>query len=186
MAIGSHSTTLFYMQNEDGDLKQKDLRIAILDNVNQRCGCGFVQDNIVQSGFQCFDSNLQAVTFRAALRGLSDVTSADLLTYTENWVHSEATVSVQSLRLEVDSDCPVTISSFSDSECGQSTPEPSSSLDNGAVAGLSIAAVLVVVIALGIVTLLVIWYRGRYRAIKLKSLSKAMRYVYHICDHLCL
>ena len=172
-----------YMQNEDAALKRNDLKESIEENVNQRCDCNFIQDNIVESGFQCFDSNLQAVTFRAALRGLSGVTSAELLAYTEDWVYSEATISVQSVRLEVDSDCPVTISSFSDSECGRSTPEPSSSLSAGGVAGLTIAAVLVVVIALGIVTVLVIWYRRRLHGVRLKDQRNRMRYVSYICGH---
>ena len=160
------------MQMENADGKRSDVSTAVEENINQRCGCDFPKDNILKGAFQCFDSDLQAVTFRALIRGLQNRTSANLLGSASDWVASGPTISVLSVRFNIDSDCPAIIETLSDPECHASSSESSSGLSSGAVGGIAAAGALaVVVIAVGIVAVVICMMRKRHSTnVKLKNL----------------
>ena len=156
---------------ESADEKRSDVTAAVEENINQRCGCDFPKDNILEGAFQCSESDLQAVTFRARIRGLQNRTSASLLGSASDWVASGPTISVLSVRFKIDSDCPAVIEDLSDPECGVSPSGSSSGLSSGAVGGVTAGALAVVVIAVGIVAVVICMARKRHLTdVRLKNI----------------
>ena len=74
------------------------------------------------------------------------ITSIQLIGYIELWVAEDVTVSVQGVRLRVDSTCPVSISSFDDPECqcpeGDDMSRGEESFSPAIIGGIAAAVVL--------------------------------------------
>ena len=90
-----------------------EIRSAIVNNVEQRCLCGFTSDRIQQDGFLCFpDETQDSVAYRAELHGNTGANSSSLITIIEQWVAEGAAISIQALFISVDRECSVAISSL--------------------------------------------------------------------------
>ena len=85
--------------------------------MEQRCQCGFTQDQITSSAFQCFLDSPQAVTYRAILHGTANASSSNIISHIEQWISEGAAISVQNVLINVDTTCVLEIASNLDSEC---------------------------------------------------------------------
>ena len=187
-----YSHNYVFLQNQENVLKLTDLISATVDNINQQCDCSFSQDGVVDGEFRCFELNADDVTFRAALRGLAQVSSSVLAGYVQQWVASGATVVIQNVRLPLDSNCrdAVIIDSREELECAPAASGTSQGLNTGAAAGISAASVLVAVVIVAIIVLLIVFVCRRRRAhVTLTNLKKVMRFVcvcVCVCVSLCV
>ena len=86
-------------------------------NVKQRCQCGFTQDQITSSAFQCFLDSLQAVTYRAVLHGTVNSSSSDIISHIEQWISEGVSISIQNVLISIDTKCVLEIASNQDEEC---------------------------------------------------------------------
>ena len=57
------------------------------------------------------------MTFRAVIHGGAKLSRSNLALYIEQWIESDVSIPVQSVQINIDSSCIVTISSFDDREC---------------------------------------------------------------------
>ena len=91
--------------------------MAMTMNVEQRCQCGFTQDQIASSAFQCFLDSLQAVTYRAVLHGTVNASSSDIISHIEQWISEGVSISIQNVLISIDTKCVLEIASNQDEEC---------------------------------------------------------------------
>ena len=85
--------------------------------------CGISKDIIDRQSFSCFEESLSFVTYRARLEGTSEADSGFLISLIEDWVRrGGASVIVTGILMRIDSNCPVVISSFGETECSKPTP----------------------------------------------------------------
>ena len=111
------------MQGIATTARLNDITNEVVQNINQRCQCGFSVECITEDAFQCFENSEQQVTFRARLHGTAQVTSSQLLAYLEIFVsRTDSTIAVQGLRLDVDRSCSIVINSFGDPQCSATSP----------------------------------------------------------------
>ena len=101
--------------------------------------------------------------YRSGLSGTSDINSQMIVSYIEDWVSSSPNVNIQGTLIKVDSECPVSITSYNgiDDLCADVvTTKPTfasnkNSQQSTDISGAIIGGVLVVlVIAIGLVVLL--------------------------------
>ena len=137
----------------------------MVDGAEQLCRCGFTAGHIDRgvSGFQC-GNQLNQVVFRSKLNGTVTTNASTLTNYINWWTSSGVSITVQGLILDLDSMCPVRISSFSDPECASVTDV--SAIVGGVVAGVCVIAITV--IAVGIVVVV----RRRRTSYGLRDLNK--------------
>ena len=129
-----------------------------MDQLTASCSdCGITSDIIDRQSFSCNPESPTYVTYRARLEGTSETDSGSLISLIEDWVRGGASIIVTGVRLTVDSECSVAISSLSEGECDTttSTSSPSSS-DNIAIIGGIVAAVVIVLIVAIAVTVVII------------------------------
>ena len=100
------------------------------------------------------------VTYRARLKGTSEISSTTLVSVIEDWVSGGSSVVVTGVQMTLDSECTVAISSLDEKEC-QSAVSTSSS-DNVAIIGgivAAVIAVLIISITVVVVVLLILRHR---------------------------
>ena len=147
------------------NIKVNDISTAIISNINQHCQCGLSIGNITNGVFRCFPASPQAVTFHAVLHhGGKKASSSELSSYIEQWIRNDVTIPIQSILINVDSSCMVTISSFDDGECQvnseQHTNNNLSAVIGGTVAGLLLMLILSSAMIISLVILL--WWRKKH------------------------
>ena len=86
--------------------------------------CGITSDIIDRESFTCFPESPTYVTYRARLEGTSETDSGSLISLIEKWVSGGASIIVTGVRMTVDSECLVAISSLSEGECSPITTQP--------------------------------------------------------------
>ena len=136
----------------------EDITSEVVDQLTASCSdCGITSDIIDRQSFSCNPESPTYVTYRARLEGTSETDSGSLISLIEDWVRGGASIIVTGVRLTVDSECSVAISSLSEGECDTttSTSSPSSS-DNIAIIGGIVAAVVIVLIVAIAVTVVII------------------------------
>ena len=119
--------------------------------IEERCHCGFTAGHIdsAVSGFQCSSSQQNQVVFRSKLYGTDDTNASTLTTYISQWTSSDTSITVLNLILDIDSTCPVCISSLEDLECEMmSFPTEVVAGVVGSVAILTISVTFVVAVVL--------------------------------------
>lgn len=148
------------MQLDNANEKEADLTTALQQVIEQRCQCGFNEDLITEGGFQrCLLDDY--VTFRANIYGVGAVSTFQLISFIKDWIKDEKTIVIQSLRLTLDSVCPVAIDSVSDPDCTASLGTSRSSDGGGSdntvaiIGGVVVAVVVVVAIAVVVVVVVV-------------------------------
>ena len=141
-------------------------------NVEQRCQCGFTQDQITKSAFQCFPDSPQAVTYRAVLHGTTSAFSAEIISHIEQWVSEGVTISIQNVLINIDTNCVIEITSNRDRECGvtkESTvvtviaKEPSNSVGGiiGGMVSMVLICILTVVIIISVSFIFLKWRNSK-------------------------
>ena len=114
------------------------------------------------------------MTYRAVLTETNNATTVQLVSYIKQWTASTQTLVVQSVRLGINTTCPVVIIDFNSPECPeainvQSTSPPPTVTDpiaplptdplpgnNGAIIGGMVAGVFVLVIIVAAVIVIVL------------------------------
>ena len=137
----------------------------MVNGAEQLCHCGFMVGNIdyTVSGFQCSNQPNQVI-FRSKLHGTVTTNASTLTNYIHQWTSSDISITVLGLILDVDSMCPVHISSFSDPECASVT-------DVSAIVGGVVTSVGVITITV-IVVVIVVVIRRRRTSYELRDLNK--------------
>lgn len=133
------------MQNEAANAKIGDIIAAVTSNINQCCQCGLSHENITDGVFRCFSASPQAVTFRAILQGAAKASSSEIATHIKLWISNDITIRVQSVLINVDSSCTVTISSFDDKECQLNSKQLSNDIVSPIIGGIASALLLVLI-----------------------------------------
>ena len=137
-----------------------------MSNINQHCSCGLSHENITEGVFRCFSSSPQAVTFRALLHGTAQASSSEIVTHIKQWISNDITIRIQSVLINIDSSCTVTISSFDDKECQLNSKQLRSHSVSAIIGGIASAILLILVLAsIMIVTviLLLLWFRKKHQ-----------------------
>ena len=119
--------------------------------IEERCHCGFTAGHIdsTVSGFRCSSSQQNQVVFLSKLHGTEDTNASTLTTYISQWTSSDTSITVLNLILDIDSTCPVCISSLEDLECEMmSFPTEVVAGVVGSVAILTISVTFVVAVVL--------------------------------------
>ena len=142
------STVPFFKFQTDNPSSKHDYMLeAIVSNVVSRCECVFTRDHVSEALFQCFPSSPQAVTYRATLQGVRDMTVQQLLQHIEEWVTQGGPISEQLQQLTIDSTCDVT-----EPECGDMGPRATMGSDDvGTVTYTCVLFVLLVILAVVVV-----------------------------------
>ena len=123
----------------------------MVSELKLRCNCNINTSHISSTGFRCFSSSSNAVTFRGLISGLSQVAAPQLIDYLEDWISSGTTISVQAQLLSIEADCSVAISSLGEEGC-----QPSSPASNISTALLGSVVVIVVFIAMVIMAIVIV------------------------------
>ena len=83
-----------HAQHMDAGQKLNDISSAIVDNIKNRCQCGFIRDRISDEAFQCIDGALEAVVYAATIHGTASVNSSILISHIKQWATDGATVTI--------------------------------------------------------------------------------------------
>ena len=103
------------------DQKLEDVKSALLEELKLSCAeCS--SDTIDMQSFSCYEESPTHITYRARLEGTSERDSDTLISTIEEWVRGGTSLIVTGIRMTVDSDCSVAISSPDEPECSLSTP----------------------------------------------------------------
>ena len=117
----------------------------------ERCHCGFTAGHIdsTVSGFQCSSSQQNQIVFRSKLHGTEDTNASTLISYISQWTSSDISITVLNLILDIDSTCPVRISSLRDPECdAEMRSFPTEAVVAGVVVSVVILTIFVVAVVL--------------------------------------
>ena len=102
-----------------------------MDQLTASCSdCGITSDIIDRQSFSCNPESPTYVTYRARLEGTSETDSGSLISLIEDWVRGGASIIVKGVRMTVDSECSVAISSLSEGECLKIPPTPDPTPDH--------------------------------------------------------
>ena len=115
---------------------------------------------------------MNTVVYRAMISlqvPASIIDADDIVMQLSNWVEDEPSVSVNSLTLKIDSNCPAMLESFNSDDCeGASSSSSSSPSSAGIIIGAAVAATAVVLLLITVVVMIIIYYRRkssyRYKA----------------------
>ena len=143
-----------------------------MDQLTASCtDCGITGDIIDKQSFSCNPESPTYVTYRARLEGTSETDSGSLISLIEDWVRGGASIIVTGVRLTVDSDCSVAISSLSEGECDTTTSSTSlqSSSDNVAIIGGTVAVVIVLIVAIALVIIVALVLKNRRGNVSIKK-----------------
>ena len=159
---------------------------SLVGHVASRCGCGFTEDRITDSVFQCFSSSPQSVTYHAQLHSTLSANVSELFNVLEKWVLSGVIIPVQFLPLTVTSVCAVDSTPLEDcpnDDVILSTPEPSPSSVplTTIIAGVAVLVFVVLTVLLGIILLVCLCSRKRHNS--KVDFSNSHRYV-SLCKHI--
>ena len=126
---------------------------AVVAAIEERCHCGFTAGHIdsAVNGFRCCSSQHNQVVFRSKLHGTDDTNASTLTTYINQWTSSDTSITVLNLILDIDSTCPVHISSLEDLEC-----EMRSFPTEAVVAGVVVSVVILITSVTFVVALILI------------------------------
>ena len=124
----------------------EDITSEVVDQLTASCSdCDITSDIIDRQSFSCNPESPTYVTYRARLEGTSETDSGSLISLIEDWVRGGASIIVKGVRMTVDSECSVAISSLNEGECDTTTStSSSSSSNNAAIIGGIVAAVVIV------------------------------------------
>ena len=143
-----------------------------MDQLTASCSdCGITSDIIDTQSFSCNPESPTYVTYRARLEGTSETDSGPLISLIEDWVKGGPSIVVDGVRMTVDSECSVAISSLSEGECDTTTSSTSSS-NNAAIIGGIVAAVVIVlsiVIAITVVIIVALVLKTRRGDLSIKK-----------------
>ena len=148
----------------------------MVNGAEQLCRCGFTAGHIDRgvSGFRC-SNQLNQVVFLSKLNGTVTTNASTLINYIHQWTSSRISITVLGLILEVDSMCPVHISSFTDPECVFVTDVSTTSIVGGVVAAACVIAITVIV-AMVVVAVVI---KRRRTSYELRDLNR--RYIRSCC-----
>ena len=137
----------------------EDITSAVVKQLTASCSdCGITSDIISTQSFSCNPESPTYVTYRARLEGTSETDSGSFISLIEDWVRGGASIIVNGVRLTVDSECSVAISSLSEGECDTTTSSTSSSSssDNTAIIGGIVAVVIVLIVAIAVTVVIIV------------------------------
>lgn len=97
--------------------------IELIMYIRNQCACDSQTLTFNQSSFNCFDDSPNYITFRTVTITPLNV---DVVEIVENWVLFHTSVTILGDTLNVDSNCPILISTFDDPECSSSMANVSS------------------------------------------------------------
>ena len=137
--------------------------------VVMRCSCEFTSSNIIDDTFSCRGSQGEfrnTVVYRAmiTLQVAASVTDADnIVTVLNEWVESEPSVRVNRVTLDIDSNCPTMLDSFSSNDCEAPSDGTSqtSSPSVGIIVGAAVTAVVVMLLLITAVVIITVYRRHK-------------------------
>ena len=180
----------------------EDITNAVLEQLVVTCAeCGITNDIIDRQSFTCFPESPTYVTYRARLKGTSETDSGSLISLIQEWVSGGASIIVTGVRMTVDTECSVAISSLSEGECSPTQPPttdsptdtkppsmatddstasegPSSATDQtstdntAAIIGGVVAVVLIVTIGITVIVIVVLVMKNRHGDLSFKNTEK--------------
>ena len=122
------------MQVEKALSIANSIRKTLADNINQNCGCNFQVDAISTGDFSC-QTTRSDVVYRTVLNGTSDTVEASAAVGAiSEWVVKNGTFVSDLRRLHVRSDCPLRITSLTESECTDGDQNTESNTMEGCLA----------------------------------------------------
>ena len=128
--------------------KLEDISNAVIEVLTASCAeCGVTSDIIDRQSFACSSESPTSVIHCARLEGTSEIDSASLISLIEEWVSDSPSVTLTGVRMGVDSECSVVISSLSEGECSPTQPPK----NNGAIIGGVVAVILIISVALTVI-----------------------------------
>ena len=145
------------IQGIDTEAKLSDIWTVLFESIRQDCSCSFT---LQQHFFSCLGSeDSETVVYIAELSytvipGVVDVPS--LLT---SWVDSGPTIIVNSIQLQVDTTCPVTIDSLEPQSCSTTPADPPTDVTVIAVVTCVILLLVVVTIVAAVVVAVTVFRR---------------------------
>ena len=126
--------------------KLEDVKSALLEQLKLSCAeCS--SDIIIDTqSFSCYEESPTHITYRARLESTSEIDSGTLISAIEEWVRGGTSLIVTGIRMTVDSDCSVAISSPDDPECSPSpiTTESATNISSF-VAGVVVIVIVIIV-----------------------------------------
>lgn len=106
-------------QEDNREQKLSTIGTSLVDNVEERCKCGFSTTNIISPSFCCFED---AATYRAQIDG-TPLASPDLIaSYVEEWLSQSVLISFGIFQISLDKPCQVVVTSLA--ECNTPTSVP--------------------------------------------------------------
>ena len=109
-------TQIHILQPDQVSSHQIHIKNAIIEALEFRCQCKIPRSNLLEGKFSCRSSNSHA-TYRNILIGTYNTNATELLNFLQDWVDIGPTVEVDWYYVDIDSSCPVRISSLREPEC---------------------------------------------------------------------
>ena len=94
---------------------------ALTEAISCQCNCSFPHDFIRKGKFSCLNTTTK-VSYRSTIVGTTVHNASQLVNFIQKWVSTGPILEVEWWLLHVNANCPVRISSLSDSECQDSRP----------------------------------------------------------------
>lgn len=120
------------------------------------CQCGLTSEHITEAGLQCL-GDADQVTYRARIYSTGSVSSPQLNTLIAQWIDTTMTIVILGIRVDIQSNCPINIESFSDPEC-----QPNSDNNTGIIIGAVIGSTVLILIVATIMVVISVTLRKHH------------------------
>ena len=138
-----------HVQANNGHQKLSTIGTSLVNNVEERCQCGFLLTNVMSSTFRCFGESEDAVTYRAEITGTLLAPPGHINLFIEEWLSQGALILFDIILVPLDGSCQVVVTSLADPECNTPT---SAAIVGGAIGGVIIVLVVAVIMIIIIVS----------------------------------
>ena len=95
------------------------IRSAVVDVVIDNCDCRFLDSFITNEMLLCDTQNPTQAVYRAQVFNFGSISSTQIVSWIEEWVLNEGSVTSGPVLVTFDLTCPVPLNSFNDEICQQ-------------------------------------------------------------------
>ena len=186
-----------HAQANNGHQKLSTIDTSLVNNVEERCQCGFSLTNVMSPNFRCFGESEDAATYRAEINGTLLASSDHIVLFIEEWLSQGALILFDIILVPLDGSCQVVVTSLADPECNTPTSmttvpmtEATSSLPTdqpvslAAIVGGAIGGVIIVLVGAVIIIISIVSIRAKRTQVFNVNSNRYISILIVLCTHL--
>ena len=148
----------FFLQISTEDSIKSFIRSAVVDTVIDNCECGFLDSFIAQEMLLCDTQNPTQAVYRAQVFNFGSISSTEIVSWIEDWVLNEASVTSGPILVTFDPTCPAQLNSINEEICQQEVTISAATSSLGVIVGSVLAVGCIVIICIVAVVMVTFYF----------------------------